>query len=125
MRVNRVLATSDRMEHLMARIGAEMTLQVSGDWAMFESLLTSRPPGETHILPEWAVTQARNVSKVEHQQRAWLSGEVVTDDGIAGGGGARRRAAAKGKAKGGADKAKGDGQGKGKSQPPRGGAQGT
>ena len=38
---------------------------------MFNSLLSTRPPGESHILPDWAVNAARNASKLEHQQTAW------------------------------------------------------
>ena len=44
-------------------------------------------------MPDWAVVQARNLSKVEHQQKAWLKGDYVDDEGnvVAGGGAARRR----------------------------------
>ena len=107
--VNYHLATSDRLEHALARLGAEFTLQVTGDWQMFESMLTAKPPGESHVMPEWAVAQARLASKTEHQQRAWLKGEYVDDDGApVGGGTRRRRLSAKEKAK-----AKPDNKGKG------------
>ena len=100
--VNWALSTSDRLEHALSRIGAEISLQVTGDWTMFNSLLSTRPPGESHILPDWAVNAARNASKLEHQQTAWLRGHRPADDDDApAGGGARRRARAKGKAKGG------------------------
>ena len=78
---------------------------------MFTTMVTTKPLGETHIMPDWAVVQARNLSKVEHQQRAWLRGEVVFDDdgNVAAGGGAARRRKAKPKSKGGKG-AKGDGK---------------
>ena len=117
--VNYALAYSDRIEHALARLGAEFSLQNTGDWTMFEAMLTALPPGQGHVMPDWALKQARDVSKVEHQQQAWLRGEVVTDDGVSGGGGNRRRRNPKAKAK---TDAGGKGPGKGK---PQGGAQGS
>ena len=58
---------------------------------MFEALLSSRPPGHEHVLPDWAITAARNQSKIEHQQAAWLKGDTLLDDDGVGGGAARRR----------------------------------
>ena len=54
--VNWVLATSDRLEHTLSRLGAEFSLQVTGDWTMFTNMLSTRPPRESHVMPEWAVT---------------------------------------------------------------------
>ena len=54
----------NRLEHTLARLDAEFSLQVSGGWAMFTSMLTTQPPGETHIMLDWAVVQVRNHSKV-------------------------------------------------------------
>ena len=125
--VNWALATSDRLEHTLSRLGAEFSLQVTGDWTMFTNMLTTQPPGEAHIMPDWAVVQARNLSKVEHQQRAWLKGDHVDDEGnvVAGGGAARRRKAKpKEKGKGDKDKGKGGAKGDGKTNA-GGGAQGS
>ena len=100
--MNWALATSDRLEHTLARLGAEFSLQVTGDWTMFTNMLTTQPPGESHVMPEWAVAQARLSSKNEHQQRAWLKGEYIDDDGNpapAGEATRRRRLSAKAKAK--------------------------
>ena len=111
--MNWALATSDRLEHTLARLGAEFSLQVTGDWTMFTNMLTTQPPGEIHVMPDWAVAQARNLSKVEHQQKAWLRGEYIDDDGSAvstGGASRRRKAKPKAKDKGGKGGAKGDGK---------------
>ena len=57
--------------------------------------------------------QARNLGKVEHQQKAWLRGEYIDDDGNAvstGGASRRRKAKPKAKDKGGKGGAKGDGK---------------
>ena len=89
--LNFVLATSDRIEHALSRLGAEFALQQTGDYTMFESLLSSRPPGHEHVLPDWAITAARNQSKIEHQQASWLKGDAPLDEDGVGGGGARRR----------------------------------
>ena len=89
--LNYTLATSDRIEHALSRLGAEFALQQTGDYTMFEALLSSRPPGHEHVLPDWAITAARNQSKIEHQQAAWLKGDTPVDDDGVGGGAARRR----------------------------------
>ena len=38
------LATSDTLEHKLARIGADIPLCRTGDYRMYNGLLTSRPP---------------------------------------------------------------------------------
>jgi len=57
------LQTSDSAEHMLARIGAEVALIHTGDLRAFHQLLTSRPPGGSDILPQWALTAARDYSK--------------------------------------------------------------
>ena len=110
--VNHVLATSDQLEHMLSRIGAEMSLQLTGDWEMFEQLLSTRPPGRSQVLPDWAVVAARGHSKVVHQQQQWLRGDGQASDGDGGGAPRRlRNRPKKPKAKADAGKGKGkDGQ---------------
>ena len=110
--VNWALATSDQPEHVLARLGAEMTLQLTGDWEMFEQLLSTRPPGKSQVLPDWAVVAARGHSKVVHQQQQWLRGDGQASDGDGGGAPSRlRNRPKKPKAKADAGKGKGkDGQ---------------
>ena len=58
---------------------------------MFEALQSIRPPDREHVLPDGAPAGARNQSKIEHQQAAWLKGDAPLDDDGVGGGAARRR----------------------------------
>ena len=115
--VNHVLATKDNLEHALSRIGAEISLQLTGDWEMFENLLSTQPPGRSQILPEWAVNAGRWHSRLVHQQQNWLKGDQ-SDDGEGKGRRIRNRekkAAAKARAeaknKGGKDKGGKGGQG--------------
>ena len=57
---------------------------------MLGVLLSSRPPGHGHTLPDWAIAAARNQSKMRHQQAAWQKGDTPEDDDEVGGGAARR-----------------------------------
>ena len=88
--LNYTLATSDRIEHALSRLGAEFAWQQAGDYAMLGALLSSRPPGHGHALPDWAIAAARNQSKMRHQQAAWQKGDSPQDDDGVGGGAARR-----------------------------------
>ena len=66
------LETSDTLEHLLSRLGAEIALLKYGDAQMYADLITSKPPGEADILPSWAVAAARDSSKALHQQQQRL-----------------------------------------------------
>ena len=101
------LATSDTLEHLLARIGAEVALLRHKDPAMYEFLQTSKPPGESDVLPEWALAAARDSAKATHQTEARVEGRRKPRSGKACSsssdeaqprGGARRRTRAKAKA---------------------------
>ena len=48
--VERMLAYSDTCEHLLARLGAEVSYAHTGDANMYRELQTARPPGEADIL---------------------------------------------------------------------------
>ena len=69
----------DRLEHALSRIGAEVALSVTGDYDMYRELQTGRAPGAQHVLPDWRVTAARDLTRSLYLQRGRL----------AGGGGAR------------------------------------
>ena len=110
--VNGALASNDTLEHLLSRIGAQVALARTGDHGMYRSLLTSRPPGQSDILPEWSLTAARDVAKVQHLQQVRVkgSGPVHYDDDDVDGGAprrARRRGNDKGAGKGDAAAPKG------------------
>ena len=115
------LATDDNVEHMLSRIGAEVALCRSGDITAFQDLLTSRPPGNSDILPHWRLGEARDYSKQLHLQRARAGraqGNVVTfgdgdDDGDDHAVAPRRRRNRKPKPKAGAAAAGGDAGGKG------------
>ena len=97
------LATSDSLEHMLSRIGAEIALHRTGDARMFADLLTSKPPGDSDILPTWALNAACDVSKALHQQASRVRGggrraEPDSDD-EPGGGGTKKRKRKKPKAK--------------------------
>jgi len=98
------LGTSDIAEHLLSRLGAEVALFKTGDVAAFQALLTSRPPGQSDITPEWALARARDHSKAVDTQRARAErGRKISGDGStspdenAGDGGSKPRRKAKGK----------------------------
>jgi hypothetical protein len=66
--VCKALELDDRLEHWLSRIGAEVAFTQTGDVAMRKELSTSKPPGEGHLLPEWAVAAARDTTKALFQQ---------------------------------------------------------
>eukprot|EP00969_Alexandrium_andersonii_P108402 4782409-Alexandrium_andersonii.AAC.1 len=41
---------------------------------MYEELLTAKPPGASDLLPDWALSQARDSSKQAYQQAARVRG---------------------------------------------------
>ena len=104
-RVTLELQASDTLEHMLARVGAEIAYCCTGDKGMFQELLTSKPPGDSNILPDWAVTAGREQSRALYVQqgrcrnsrgRGADTGDSSDDDGAA-----RRRRRAKAKAKAG------------------------
>ena len=88
--LNYTLATSDRLEHALSRLGAEFALQQAGDYTMFKALLSSRPPGDEHALPAWAINAAWSQSKLEHEQAAWPKAGTPAGDRVEGGAVGRR-----------------------------------
>lgn len=105
MAVCSALDNDDRLEHWLSRIGAEISFQISGDVAMKRELQSALAPGNDHILPSWAVSAARDLTKQVYLQQGRLRSSPASpqqDEDAQQGGGLRRRPR-KPKAKGKAD----------------------
>ena len=98
--VYKALSSDDRLELWLGRLGAEQALVKTGDRLMFTELNPSKPPGDAHLLPEWCVQNARDLTKSLSQQQvrarsqAGSSGGGVsggTSSGAAGAGAQTRR----------------------------------
>ena len=61
--VNQVLFYDDTAEHIMSRLGAQIACIRFGDRRVYDAIVTAKPPGESDILPSWALTEARDHSK--------------------------------------------------------------
>ena len=96
------LERSDVLEHCLSRIGAEVALHLHKDQKMYQDILTSRPPGSSDLLPDWAISGARDLSKAAYQEQMRVKGRakaVDSDDEDQEKTGSRRRRRAKAKAK--------------------------
>ena len=91
--VNRALISSDRLQHALSRVGAEIALQPNEGGTMLANILSIGAAGEHHVLPEWGVSGTGQASSVAHQQQAWFHADASTDDEVEGGGAVRRRGA--------------------------------
>ena len=72
--VNYLLASDDTLEHMLSRIGAQVAFLQSGDRRVYDALVTSRPPGQSDLVPQWALEEARNHSKSVWQQEQRVTG---------------------------------------------------
>ena len=72
--IDAFLDTSDAMEHLLSRIGAEVSFKLTGDAKMYRELLSCKNPMASEILPEWALAGARDASKQMYQQAQRVGG---------------------------------------------------
>ena len=63
------LREDDRLEIMLARIGAQMAFLGTGDKVMLTSLQASRPPCDSLLVPQWAVDNTRALSKAEFQEQ--------------------------------------------------------
>ena len=68
------LNTDGRLEHALSRIGAEVALSVTGDYDMYRELQTGSAPGSQHVLPDWRITSARDLTRSLYLQRGRLAG---------------------------------------------------
>ena len=101
--LNYSLNTSDTLEHGLSRIGAQIAYLRTGDNRMYAELTTSKPPGDSDVLPDWALAAARDQSKALFQQHQRAAGKgggenhkqqpnlVPPKEGDDGKGAARRR----------------------------------
>jgi hypothetical protein len=97
------LATDDRLEAWLSRLAGEIAFIRTGEQAMLDEMQTSKPPGASHLAPEWALSSAREAARVQALQRARVRGGGGDDssgrgttwagqDGEGGGGLTQRRA---------------------------------
>ena len=74
--VNYVLWYDDTAEHIMARVGAQIAYLRSGDRRVYNAIITAKPPGESDILPDWALQEARDHSKALYNQECRVAGSA-------------------------------------------------
>ena len=98
------LATDDRLEAWLSRLAGEIAFIRTGEQAMLDEMQTSKPPGASHLAPEWALSSAREAARVQALQRARVrgggggadssghGGTGTGQDGEGGGGLTQRRA---------------------------------
>ena len=100
--LNHALETDNTLEHLLSKLGAEISFQITQDKVMYRELRTGLPPGKDHVIPEWALAGARDSSKAIYQQSGRVAGGKGTtssdDEDPTKSARARRRAAAAKKA---------------------------
>ena len=72
--VNHILLHDDYAEHIMARLGAQIAYLRSGDRRVYDAIVTAKPPGESDILPSWALSDARDHSKAMFNQEGRVTG---------------------------------------------------
>jgi hypothetical protein len=72
--VDWVLLNDDNTEHSMSRIGAQVAFLRSGDRRVYDAIVTSKPPGESDLLPSWALQEAR-----EHSTQLWKQEKRVEE----------------------------------------------
>ena len=77
-----MLDSDDQVEIWLARLGAEISYQVTGDIEMKRELQAAVAPGNSHILPAWSVAAARDMNKAVFLQQ----GRIRAGYGKGGGG---------------------------------------
>ena len=70
------LGGDDRLEGWLTRIAAEMAYYQTGEIAVMDNLSSSRPPGASHLAPDWAVERATDAAKALHKQAMRLKAET-------------------------------------------------
>lgn len=83
-----MLDRSDVCEHGLTRLAAEVSYLMTGDAIMRDEMLSCRPPGAAHLVPDSELIRARDLSKQQYlqQQRVKYNprakdGEGSSDDG--------------------------------------------
>ena len=54
--VNHVLMYDDKAEHIMSRLGVQIAYIRCAIRRVYDAIVTAKPPGESDILPSWALT---------------------------------------------------------------------
>ena len=72
--VDWVLMNEDMAEHVMSRIGAQIAYMCCGDRRVYDALVSTKPPGESDIVPAWALSEARDHSKQLFNQECRVQG---------------------------------------------------
>jgi len=80
------LTTNDALGYLLSRIGAAVNYPVTRDFEEDQALLTAKPAEGADVLPDGAVTAARDRAQAMHKQRDRAehqrdAGSSSTDDG--------------------------------------------
>jgi hypothetical protein len=68
------LATDDRLEAWLSRLAGEIAYIRTGEKAMLDEMQTSKPPGASHLAPDWALSSAREAARVQAMQRVRVRG---------------------------------------------------
>ena len=72
--VDHLLLNNDAIEHALSRIGAQVAFLRSGDRRVYDALATSKPPGQSDIVPAWALEEARTHSTALWKQEQRTTG---------------------------------------------------
>jgi len=75
------LSADDRIENWMTRLAAEVAREKTGDDVMADELLSGRPPGASHLAPEWALQGARDNARAVALQRARMRTGRAAEEG--------------------------------------------
>ena len=76
-RLNWALQNDDSLEHMLSRIGGQVAYIRTGDRRVFHALSTSKPPGQSDIVPEWALSEARDHSKQLFNEEFRVAGKAL------------------------------------------------
>ena len=73
--VDYLLLNNDAIAHALSRIGAQVAYLRSGDRRVYDALATSKPPGQSDIVPSWALEEARTHSTALWKQEQRTTGK--------------------------------------------------
>ena len=73
--VNHVLMYDDKAEHIMSRLGVQIAYIRCAIRRVYDAIVTAKPPGESDILPSWAVTRPETTARRSTTRSAMSRGE--------------------------------------------------